>query len=491
MTEDRSAAGRLDALCDDAEDAARDTPLAVQVAAIRDRLEEPLRVAIAGEVKVGKSTLLNALVSERLAQTDAGECTRIVTWYREGLGYEVRAVRRDGTDVALHHTREDGALQIDLGDLGPDEIERLDVAWPSSALRRVTLIDTPGLSSLDDSGSARTRDFLATEEHPSDADAVIYLLRHLHRRDLEFLDAFLDRSVSSVSPVNAVAVLARADEVGAGRLDALESAARIAARYRADSRLRSLCTAVVPVAGLVAETGRTLREHEAADLRTLAGLPDDELDDLLLSADHFASDRESPVGTEARRYLLRRFGMFGARYAVGAIRAGEAATAADLARLFVDASGVRELEQLLEDHFLPRARALKARAAIVALRAVVRALEEHAPDAAREIGTAIEEIEASSHEFAELRLAHVVLSGTVAFTEEEVAELRRLTTAGTSAERAGLDPGESGDEVQRTALAAVERWRARGASPLADPELCDACEVMARSYEGLHTAAAP
>ena len=40
------------------------------------RFDEPLRVAIAGKVKAGKSTLLNALVGEAIAPTDAGECTR-------------------------------------------------------------------------------------------------------------------------------------------------------------------------------------------------------------------------------------------------------------------------------------------------------------------------------------------------------------------------------------------------------------------------------
>ncbi len=89
-------------------------------------------------------------------------------------------------------------------------------------------------------------------------------MRHLHRSDVEFLDGFLDRSVGNVSPVNAVAVLSRADEIGACRPDAMDSAARIAERYRHDDQVRALCSTVVPVAGLLAETGLTLREDEAA-----------------------------------------------------------------------------------------------------------------------------------------------------------------------------------------------------------------------------------
>ena len=77
--------------------AARATPGAAGAArlqAVLDRLDEPLRVAIAGKVKAGKSTLLNALVGEELAPTDAGECTRIVTWYRDGITYRVDAPAR-------------------------------------------------------------------------------------------------------------------------------------------------------------------------------------------------------------------------------------------------------------------------------------------------------------------------------------------------------------------------------------------------------------
>ena len=65
---------------------------------LTDRLDEPLRVAVAGRVKAGKSTVINALVGERLAPTDAGECTKIVTWYRYGIGYDVTATLETATD---------------------------------------------------------------------------------------------------------------------------------------------------------------------------------------------------------------------------------------------------------------------------------------------------------------------------------------------------------------------------------------------------------
>jgi len=485
-----SAIERVDALCETALDLTRGTPRQAEVEAIRARLAEPLRLAIAGQVKAGKSTLLNALVADRLAPTDAGECTRIVTWYREGLGYEVRAVDRDGGVHELGHRRDGGVLEIDLDGIRPEQVARLDVAWPSSALHQLTLIDTPGLASLDDSASVQTRDFLAIEdeERPGGADAVLYLLRHLHRRDVEFLDSFLDRSLSNASPVNAIAVLSRADEIGAGRLDALDSAARIAARYRADPRLRALCLTVLPVATLAAETGFTLHEREGAALKEIAARPPEEVDDLLLSADRFIGSELEGLSTDERRGLIERLGLFGVRFSIAQFRTGAVTTPSDLARKLVAASGLGELQQLLEQHFLPRAQTLKGRSALLALRSLARELARDTPDAADHLEAELEEIEASTHEFAELRLVHLVLSGTVELPEEEVEEVKRVTGPGTPAERLGGVPGDDAATLQATALRAVERWRERAADPLADRELCDASEVLVRSYEGLYAA---
>lgn len=486
---DSSAHARVTALCGVARGLTEGTELAKDVVALQERLAGPLRVAIAGRVKAGKSTLLNALIGERLAPTDAGECTRIVSVYREGLGYEVSAILRTGDAQPLAF-RRNGTLEIELGQLPPEEVERLDVTWPSTTLRQMTLIDTPGLASINDENSVRTRDFLALDEdRPSQADAVIYLMRHLHRTDADFLDTFLDRSVGQVSPVNAVVVLSRADQIGACRLDAMESAARIAARYRVNEQLRTVCATVLPIAGLLAETGLTLTEAEVAGLRRLAGLPRNELAGLLLSTDRFAAAHSSVPGSEDRLALLRRLGMFGVRLAVTELRAGRVTTGPEVAALLVRSSGIDELRRVLLDHFLPRARVLQARAALSELRSLARRLASTQADAGARLEAETERIEASAHEFAELRLVHLVMTESIRLSTQDADEVRRLTAAtGSLADRLGVSSDAPPQALQTAALAGAERWRARAADPLADRLDAHAAEIAARSYEGLYLA---
>jgi hypothetical protein len=457
------------------------------VQAIRARLEEPLRVAIAGRVKAGKSTLLNALVGERLAATDAGECTRIVTWYRQGTTYGVRAVLRGGGDEELRFTREDGALDIDLGARPATEVEWLDVRWPSGRLARFTLIDTPGLESLDAERSHRTKQLLGIEEEgPSQVDAVIYLMRHLHRSDAEFLDTFMDRSLARPSPVNAVAVLSRADEIGAGRLDALESASAIAQRYAGDDRVRSLCATVLPVAGLIAETGFTLREEEVGRLRELAAIPPAELEGMLLSVERFSAPGVSPLTAEYRRDLLLRLGLFGVRFCLSELQAGPETTATQLAQRLIGVSGIEGLIEVLDGHLGARAVVLKARSALIGLRTLAGELEAEDQAGSESLRAAIERVEAGAHELAELRLLHLLLTGAVELPDEQQQEIDRLTAGGDPAERLGL-AADAGVDTERTeTLQRLEAWRIRAAHPLTDRVTADACEIVAQSYERLY-----
>lgn len=472
-------------VCVETRDALHDPALAAEIDALLERIEGPLRVAVVGRVKAGKSTLLNALIGERLAPTDAGECTRIVSWYLYGPAYRVDAVSPDGTRTELSFTRDDGALVIDLGSLQPPEVERLEIQWPAAALRSMTLIDTPGLASLDDSTSARTRDFLALEaDRPGQADVVVYLLRHLHRRDAEFLDALADRTVGETSAANAVAILSRADEVGAGRLDAFDSATRVAERYATDPHIRRLCVAVLPASALIAETGATLEEHEVATLKLLASLPDAELDRLLLSADRFQAPGASTIDVSVRTALLSRLGLFGLRFALACLRGDDVPTATALAEHLAARSGVPAVAELLRTRFLPRAQVLQARAVLVGLRSVARRLADVEPELGRRLDGALERIEASSLAFAELRLLHLVLGGATQLSEHEVDDLARLANPEDPAVRINSD-SEDPAAIAGAAMAAVDRWRTRSGAPLVDSPTREACDLGVRICESV------
>jgi GTPase SAR1 family protein len=462
-----------------------DASRAAAVDDIASRLDEPLRVAFAGRVKAGKSTLLNALVGEELAPTDAGECTRIVTWYCDGHTYRVTLHLRRGGSRQARFSRDGGALDIDLGDDSAEDVERIEVLWPSGRLSGMTLIDMPGLGSAREGASEPSHRFLAIGDEgdrPSEADAVIYLMRHLHQADLGFLEAFHDGAITA-SPVNTIAVLSRADEVGACRPEAMQTARRIAARYRSDPRLRRLSQTVVPVSGLVAQAAVTVTEAEYRALAALAAAPRKDVDGLLLTVDRFVADDAAAAGTVTaieREGLLERLGLYGVRTSIRLIRLKAAGSATELATQLRDISGIEELRRLLLSLFGNRRDVLKARAALVGLETVLRGF---AGTAADELAGDLERIVASAHELAELEVVNAIRSGDCALRPDEVAEVERLLDqpGATLAERLGVAQGEE----RKALLAAVERWRRRADHPLSSRTVVETARSIVRTLEGL------
>jgi hypothetical protein len=108
--------------------------------------------------------------------------------------------------------------------------------------------------------------------------------------------------------------------------------------------------------------------------------------------------------------------------------------------------------------------------------------------AGRRLASEVERVEISTPEFAELRLAHLVLSGEVSFTADEVDELARFIPGRPLEERLGSADAAAFNPVA-AALAGVERWRLRGSDPLADAATTEACGTMARAYEAMYVEA--
>lgn len=471
-------------------------PIVQRLEAQRRRLHEPLRVAIAGKVKAGKSTLLNALVGEQIAPTDAGECTRVITWYRGALSPEIVLCPTGGAPRPLPVRRHGGALVVDLLGHPPEQVERLVVHWPAASLRTTTLIDTPGMSSLSADVSGRSVRFLEPEDDtPTEADAVIYLMRHLHASDVRFLESFHDQGTARATSVNTVGVISRADEIGGGRLDAMSSALAVAGRYRREPALRGLCQNVVAVAGLLAETARTLRQDEFAALAELSRIGPQQLHDALLTTERFLSDAE-PLATalptldaDRKRALLARLGVFGIRLGTALVRDGIGAAPA-LADELVRHSGLRDLERILHTQFTERRDVLKARSGLLALDGVLR--DAPVPDAER-IAADVERILTGAHEFVELRLLGDLRSGAVTVPDPLLPEAERLLGdhgAAVSA-RLGLPPDADEPTLYRAALDALSRWQGHAEHPMATRATAQACRVVVRTCEGLAAAISP
>ncbi|WP_022884817.1 dynamin family protein [Glaciibacter superstes] len=446
------------------------------------RLQEPLRVAVAGMVKAGKSTLLNAIIGEEIAPTDTGECTKVLTWYRYSDTPRITLYPVIGSPRALPVIRNDGRLTLDLGQTRAEEVERLVVDWPAKKLRDITLIDTPGIASLSTEVSMRSTDFLTPEDAPSEADAIIYLMRHLHAADLNFLESFRDTTVGQSNAINALAVLSRADEIGAGRIDSLLSAKEIADRYRRDGTLRAVALGVVPMAGLLAQSARSLRQTEFTALATLSRLGRAERERLMISVDRFVRPTEGvDVSPEVRAALLDRFGLFGIRLASALLRGGFD-DATDLAHELARRSGLDELLRFIGVQFQARAAHLKARATLVGVDTVLRA---HPRAGTQQLAASIERIQSSAHEFRELRLLAAARTAGLPVAPELAEEAERLIGGQGVALpiRLGVAEDAPAAELRSVAMAALQRWRTLAESPATDRAGAEVCEIVVRSCE--------
>jgi hypothetical protein len=263
-----------------AEIARIDRPLARSTAHIRDALWAPPRVVVVGRVKAGKSTLVNALIGDLVADTAATECTKVVAVYQDGAPARAEVVKIGG---GRHTVRLVDGRPTELG-CPTDQVAYLDRFLPSRLLRDMVLIDTPGLATITTGNEQATRralidGFGQTRDASVNADAAIFLFDATPRADeVQFLREL------GFSAVNTIGALAKADTLGEGAFGDADpiDAARAQSDAIAASMSANLLT-VQPVAGLLAQTAQTgqFTESDADALAALGGLTDAGRDRLL------------------------------------------------------------------------------------------------------------------------------------------------------------------------------------------------------------------
>ncbi|MGA8518458.1 MAG: dynamin family protein [Pseudonocardiaceae bacterium] len=456
-----------------------------ELAACQRRLDEPLRVALAGTLKSGKSTLLNALVGEEIAPTDATECTRVVTWFSGSVGPRIELTHDGGRRNSLPVHRSDGRLRVDLGSVTADRVERLEVGWPSSLLDQYTLVDTPGTASNSHDVSARTLEFLTPEQGTCEADAIVYLMRSLHSADVALLRKLHEHAGTGRGPLGIVGVLSRADETDGGHTASLDAARGVSVQLRTAPELHGLHRDFLAVSGLLALRGRTLRQQEFSTLDQLAALPDDILDAALVSPGRLVRT-DLRASAADRERLVAAFGMVGIRIAISLIRSG-ARDAPALAAELVRHSGLDDLHRTLHARFGSRNRQLKAHSALRTLRGIL--LRYPSPSTAR-VFRAVDRLLADTHPFTELRVL-AGLGGLSVPEQTRNALDQVLGGRGTSSTiRLGLPPDTTPTHARAVALHAIRYWRGQLSDPLLDQATTRSYRAAIRSCEAIMACAA-
>jgi hypothetical protein len=470
------------------------------------RLSAPLQVAVAGRIKSGKSTLVNALIGRRVAPTDVGECTRLVTRFQYGTVDRVEVVFNDGRKQVLPF--DAGGMIPPTLDVNFDEVSHLEAYLTNAVLRDLTVIDTPGLGSLDAASVARTEQLLGAAKHSkpeaedgeegsddlddtsrnavAGAEAVLYVVTQgVRADDQQALAAFTAATASrEAGPVNAIAVLNKADTIAPESVVGADGDVWKAATMLAEKQavtLKPRVADVIPVIGLLAESAESggFTSADADALRQLSQLDDSIWEMMLVSADIFTTwDCEVPTGTRVR--VLEKLDLYGIRYAVDALREDPELTAGALRRKLLDASGLGSVRSRLDAVFRARADGIKAAAALASVTALAQASGD--PGERQRVHDAIEVLLAKpeAHALRLLEALTLVTSGAVAMPADLAEEVLRVGGSADVGEQLGMK-GRPAAELVAYALERAGWWRSF-ASFGATPAQSRVAHVVHRAY---------
>lgn len=505
-------------------------PVARAAARWERKLGEPMRVAVAGEIKHGKSTLVNALVAADAALTVADEAqdravatgqletTYVVTELTHGSPAGVRVRYRDETfaDAPLSELHAYTARRDQPGGAALAAIDRVIVTLDAPMLRRFRLIDTPGFNSVYAADTAAALAVLTAGELDG-ADAVIFTMNNEGPGSIsaDVLRQFAGAG-NVITPLKAIGVMPRANQLWpTARAEMLRTARALgkpAAEADADPfRLarreieamrpggwHNWFHAIVPVAGILGEAAALAPDDDLTALREFREIKAPDLAAALTASPasprSFITRPDFPLCPGMRQRLVQTFSPWGLYTAVQAAR--DCPSHPDLRRMLDEASGVAGLRDLVCNHFGERAGTVRVREALGELTRASRRLRLRLPEgsdehrAAAGAGRSLEAFQLG-HEvtFSQLDVLGEYYRGALRLRPDQVDDVLRLTgeRGGDLAARLGLPPGASPADLREAAIAASRRWAAAsrtGRNQTAArmmTRICDAIQHQVRS----------
>ncbi len=474
---------------------------------MRNRLETPLRVAVVGIMKAGKSTFMNALMGADILCTGDLETTYTVCWFRYGEKPGLTIRFRDGQeqDAPITDLERWSVRTYEKENPRINDVKYLVIYYPSEVLRTMEFIDTPGLNSMYGTDAQNTLDFLAIQGSEETiyeagmADAIIYAFsRTATDFDEMILQAFHRGGMESVSPINSVGILTKVDATGIwdifGKATPVEAAQEVASHVMENESLKRLLFTVLPVCAKLCEGCVQLKDSDWVVLRQIAAVDVEILRDLLFDAEQFAhseaSDYAALGSSVARARLVTLLGQYGILEIAGFLRSGQLPD--EISMRLQNVCGIQTVRDLLLSHFGNRTFLIKSQYIFSRLRGLIRQTQKNpgaSPQLRGACGQLLDDIDGlmtSVQTMKELKVLQMYYNGQLRFpSQEEQNDFLCVTGEyGRSAEaRLGVQGPLSIGELARIARNKAALWHGRTSGWMLPGAYLEAAAILARSYE--------
>ncbi len=366
---------------------------------LKTKVEQPCVLAIAGRVKAGKSSFLNALLGKDLAKVGTTETTATINVFRKGTPPDpdkpVLVVWANGRQNYETKDFLDSLQGNDKATLQKAEgIKRLEFLLSDSIFDEVTLVDTPGTDAIvgDDGDehqkvteeffNLRKRHSEETKAQTDKADAVIYLTGQVANASGQgFMQEFQAVTNGGSSAMNAIGVMAKIDLSDEIINQRDELAASIA------SKMQHELNTVVPVSAGIWRAMDELQKNNRLEWMQLKlkELPTEGLDYLLrqekayyststIFERFFSGSKRPPISVEDRKALK---GDLPWRVFVVIARHLYQYSLEEAVQRLNEISGVNRVMETVQKHFFKRAKILSCYSVCNDLRAILADIERN------------------------------------------------------------------------------------------------------------------
>lgn len=352
---------------------------------LRDEADKPCVLAVAGKVKAGKSSFLNALLGVDLAMVGTTETTATINYFRypnpdEEINPDKPVVVHwnDGRPPEAQTQAFLDSLQGHTPEVldKAEKIHHLEYVLKHETLKHITLVDTPGFGSVEDRHEQRTESFFNPEraanlrkkqeevsnELTEGADAVLYVSMRVPDMGTK---KFFGDYVPNITPLNALGVMTKIDNEYNATSEVITNMCHDLA-----NSFKKLLSTVVPVAAGIYHTVKKLQKNDNERLmwlqEKLRRIPQSDFEKRFNASETFLQEDENGA-------YYKMFSKYGLSYETRKEMVGDlpwmvffniakALYYKDLdeaVAYLLDYSGMDKVKTILEQQFFSRSRAIR------------------------------------------------------------------------------------------------------------------------------------